>query len=152
MVNMWIKLYNKLPYHIKTRHNKIFLENWDPFCSNMHFIQWMNLCHTDCMWIVWVHSIYMRMTNKMHLIGHSHVYVSQCTVQRMPRVHSGCLTICYYYIILYCILLFLMLIYCEFIMWYINCNWIWNVHHTLRLNELNKNIILSIFKNIHNPL
>jgi hypothetical protein len=27
VVNMGIKLYNKLPYHIKTGHDKIFLEN-----------------------------------------------------------------------------------------------------------------------------
>jgi hypothetical protein len=56
VVNMGINLYNKLPYQIKTGHDKIFLQNWDSFCSNMHFIESMNLCHTDYMWIVWVHS------------------------------------------------------------------------------------------------
>jgi hypothetical protein len=43
VVNMGIRLYNKVPDHMKD------------FCCNMHFPQWINLYHTDCMCIVCVY-------------------------------------------------------------------------------------------------
>jgi hypothetical protein len=52
-VNMGIRLYNKVPDHIKElEENKLFKESWDPFCYNMYFIQWIHLYHTDCMCVV----------------------------------------------------------------------------------------------------
>jgi len=48
---MGIRLYNNVPDHIKW--NKIKSFKWESryFCCNMHFIQWVHLCHTDCTWI-----------------------------------------------------------------------------------------------------
>jgi hypothetical protein len=49
-VNMGIKLYNKVPDHIKQlEKNKLLRESRDTFCYNMHFIQWMNLLHVYCL-------------------------------------------------------------------------------------------------------
>jgi hypothetical protein len=52
VVNMGIRLHNKVPDHIKKLEKNCLRERWDPFCCNMHFIQWTNLYHTDCMSIV----------------------------------------------------------------------------------------------------
>jgi hypothetical protein len=52
VVIMGIRLYNKVPDHVKKLEKNKLFESWDPFCYNMHFIQWMNLYCADCMCIV----------------------------------------------------------------------------------------------------
>lgn len=51
VVNKGFRLYNNMPDNIKW--NKIKSFKWEPrsFYYNMHFIQWVQLCHTDEMWI-----------------------------------------------------------------------------------------------------
>jgi len=56
VVNMGIRLCNKVPDHIKDLENYILFlkKSFDPFCCDMHFTHWMGLYHSDCMCIVYL--------------------------------------------------------------------------------------------------
>jgi hypothetical protein len=44
--------------HKRMDKDNLLKGNWDPFCYNMHFIQWTNMCHIDNIWIVLICEIH----------------------------------------------------------------------------------------------
>ena len=81
--NMWwiweLRLYNKVPVHIKKRNwasANHLEENRDPFCYNMHFIHWMNICHTDFMYMLWL----IKCTTIHVLVYYCHKNITNSTI------------------------------------------------------------------------
>lgn len=91
--NVWwiyeLRLYNKVPVHItkKWGRSNHLEENRDPFCYNMHFIQWMNICHTDCMCIVWP----IKCTTIHVLVYYCHNNITNSTIPAFLQFHTAML-------------------------------------------------------------
>jgi hypothetical protein len=88
----WIcELVSTIRRQITQKHwiiSNLLKQNWNPFCYNMHFLEWKNLCHTDYIRIGWV-----------------------CKFDKLPYLSDLISSDILHYIILYCVVV--MWIWCE---------------------------------------